>query len=254
MKRASEAAVLDAVQRERADAGIKGMIPIDRPFLDYVITSLADAGMTDVVLVIAPGPNVIRDYFEHDAPPRRVRVRFAVQAEPLGTADAVVAAAREIGTRPFLVLNADNHYPTSAIRALAFADTAGVVAFDRDALLADGAIDAERIRQFAVLRVAPDHTLLDVVEKPGDTLDVRGEAARWVGMNLWAITPALVDACARVPRSSRGEYELPQAIRLSLSEGVVVRVVESTAAVLDLSHRHDIANVTARLRGLLVHT
>ncbi len=254
MKRDSEAAGLDAAQRERADAGIKGMIPIDRPFLDYVITALADAGITDVVLVIGPGPSVIRDYFVHEAPPTRVHVRFAVQQEARGTADAVVAAAGEIGARPFLVLNADNYYPTPAIRALAAADTAGVVAFDRDALIADGAIDAERIKQFAVLSVAPDGTLLDIIEKPGDALDVSSDAARWVGMNLWALTPALVDACTRVPLSTRGELELPQAVRLALGEGTVIRVVHSAEPVLDLSHRHDIANVTARLRGVVVHT
>lgn len=254
MKRDDEAAGLDAAQRERADAGLKGMIPIERPFLDYVITALADAGITDVVLVIAPGPSVIRDYFVHEAPPSRVRMRFAVQQEPRGTADAVVSAAREIGDRPFLVLNADNYYPTSAIRALAAFDTAGVVAFDRDALVVDGAIDAERIKQFAVLSVAPDNTLRDLIEKPGESLDVSSDAARWVGMNLWAITPALVDSCARVPLSTRGEVELPQAVRLAISEGTVVRVVQSAEPVLDLSHRQDIANVTARLRGVLVHT
>jgi glucose-1-phosphate thymidylyltransferase len=137
---------------------------------------------------------------------------------------------------------------------LAHADTAGVVAFDRDALIADGAIDAERIKQFAVLRVATDGTLCDIIEKPGDALDVSSDAARWVGMNLWALTPALVDACARVPLSTRGELELPQAVRLALGEGTMVRVVHSAEPVLDLSHRHDIANVTARLRGVVVHT
>lgn len=254
MKRDDEAAGLDAAQRERADAGLKGMIPIDRPFLDYVITALADAGMTEIVLVIGPGPSVMRDYFVHEAPPSRVTIRFAVQQDPRGTADAVVAAAGAIGGSPFLVLNADNYYPTSAIRALAELDTAGVVAFDRDALIADGAIDAERIKQFAVLSVAPDNSLQDVIEKPGEALDVSSDAARWVGMNLWAITPALVNACVRVPLSLRGEFELPQATRLALSEGTTVRVVHSAEAVLDLSHRHDIANVTARLRGVLVNT
>ncbi len=245
---------LDTAQAATADTGLKGMMPIDRPFLDYVLSTLADAGITEVVLVIGPEHDVVREYFTRTAPPSRLTVRFAEQAEPLGTADAVIAAASVIGEEPFLVLNADNHYPASAIRALAEHDTAGVVAFDRDALVADGAIDVERIRHFAVLDIAADDTLRGIVEKPGDRLDLASPAARWVGMNLWAMTPPLVEACRQVPRSVRGEYELPEAVARAIASGAVsVRVVRSDAPVLDLSHRRDVPRVVERLRGTMVH-
>jgi dTDP-glucose pyrophosphorylase len=54
MRRSDAGVALDAAQEATADAGLKGMIPIDRPFLDYVISALADAGITTVVLVIGP--------------------------------------------------------------------------------------------------------------------------------------------------------------------------------------------------------
>jgi glucose-1-phosphate thymidylyltransferase len=251
MRRESADAPLEPGQQAAADAGLKGMIPIDRPFLDYVISTLADAGLAEVVLVIGPDHAAIRDYYTRVAPPARVRVRFAVQQEPLGTADAVVAAAATIGHVPFLVLNADNHYPVEAIRALAAADEAGVVAFDRDALLADGAIEAARIRQFAVLDIAPDGTLRGIVEKPGDTLDPASDAARWVSMNLWAITPALVQACRTVPRSARGEHELPEAVATVLATAAEpVRALRVAGTVLDLSTRADVPAVAARLRAM----
>jgi glucose-1-phosphate thymidylyltransferase len=66
-------------------------------------------------------------------------------------------------------------------------------------------------------------------------------------MNLWAVTPAVVDACRRVPRSARGEFELPEAVGLALREGVPVRVVRLAAPVLDLSRRRDVSSVVARL-------
>jgi len=254
MRRDDGGVVLDAAQAARAADGLKAMIPIGRPFLDYVISALADAGITEVVLVIGPDHTVVRDYFTVVAPPTRVRLRFAVQEQPLGTADAVVAAAGVIGAEPFLVLNADNRYPPSAVRALAAQETAGVVAFDRDALIADGAIDVDRIRQFAILDVGPNNLLRDIVEKPGDALDPGAEQARWVSMNLWAVTPSLIDACRRVPLSRRGEYELPEAIALAVGQGEHVRVVYSHEGVLDLSHRRDIAQVAERLRGTPVYT
>jgi glucose-1-phosphate thymidylyltransferase len=72
-------------------------------------------------------------------------------------------------------------------------------------------------------------------------------------MNLWAVTPAIVDACRRVPISSRGEFELPEAVGLALREGVPVRAVQLSAPVLDLSRRTDIARVVERLSSVDPH-
>jgi glucose-1-phosphate thymidylyltransferase len=252
MRRTDEGVSLDGAQARAAEQGLKGMIPIDRPFLDYVISALADAGITDVVLVIGPEHDAVRAYFTHDAPPTRVRVQFAVQDEPRGTADAVVAAADVIGAQPFLVLNADNLYPAKVVAEIASQSEAAVVAFERDALIADGAIAPDRIRAFAVLEIAPDETLQRVREKPGDALDLASEQARWVSMNLWAVTPAIVTACREVAPSVRGELELPEAVALAITRGTRVSVVRARAAVLDLSVRADVPGVVARLRGTRV--
>ena len=253
MRRRDETATLEASQVAAADAGLKGMIPSKRPFLDYVLSALADAGITDVLLVIGPSHDAVRQYFTVEAPPRRVRLRFAVQPAPIGTANAVTVAADTLGDTPFLVLNADNYYPVNAIRALAADDSAGVVAFDRDALVRDGNIDAERVRAFAVLDVGEDGRLHGIIEKPGDAFDLTSASAQWVGMNLWAVTPAIVDACRRVPMSARAEFELPEAVGLALREGVPVRAVQHSAPVLDLSRRTDIARVVERLSSVDPH-
>lgn len=252
MRLADDSVTLDDAQSAAADAGVKGMISVGRPFLDYVISALADAGVKEVILVVGPEHGAVRDYFSRVAPPSRVRVRFAVQAEPLGTADAVVAAASVVDEQTFLVLNSDNFYPVAAYRALLDVEGAGVVAFDRDVLVRDGNIKAERVRSFAILDVADDGFLDGIVEKPGDNLDLHAASARWVGMNLWLITPALVDACRRVPLSTRGEFELPEAVGLAIKEGVRVEVAKLEAGVLDLSQRSDIAAVAARLAAVEV--
>ena len=238
MRRRDETATLEASQVAAADAGLKGMIPIKRPFLDYVLSALADAGITDVLLVIGPSHDAVRQYFTVEAPPRRVRLRFAVQPAPIGTANAVTVAADTLGDTPFLVLNADNYYPVDAIR---------------DALVRDGNIDAERVRAFAVLDVGEDGWLRGIIEKPGDAIDLVSASAQWVGMNLWAVTPAIVDACRRVPMSARAEFELPEAVGLALREGVPVRAVQHSAPVLDLSRRTDIARVVERLSSVDPH-
>src|SRR5256714_7309235 len=104
MRAADERAQLSAEQAAVADAGMKAMIAIDRPFLDYVLSALADAGFTEVCVVVGPEHGGVRDYYDRTAP-SRLRASFAIPDRPLGTADAAVAAAGFIGDEPFVVLN-----------------------------------------------------------------------------------------------------------------------------------------------------
>ena len=255
MRRSDAMVDIDARQSRVADSGVKGMMPIathtgatsQRPFLDYVISALADAGITHVVLVLGSEHDAVRAYYAPTTPARRTHITFAMQHEPIGTANAVACAAEAIDDRAFLVVNADNYYPIEALRLLTEHEHAATIAFDRDALVRDGNIDAERVRAFAVLSVDDDDRLVGLVEKPGLTLDLAAPEARWVGMNCWAVTPAIVDACMRVPKSARGEYELPEAVALAVREGAVVRAYRVAMPVLDMSQRADIASVELAL-------
>src|SRR2546422_8404795 len=47
MRRSDPTAVLDARQAAVAETGVKAMIPVGRPFLDYSLSALADAGYRD---------------------------------------------------------------------------------------------------------------------------------------------------------------------------------------------------------------
>ena len=250
MRRADAAAGLAEAQARVADTGVKAMIPIGRPFLDYLLSGLADAGIGEVCLVIGPEHDAVREYYGGAAGLSRVRVGFAVQAQPLGTADAVAAAAGVIGTRDFLVLNSDNYYPVDAYRALAGLDGPGLVAFERDAMVRESNVPADRIRQFAVIRIGAGDRMIEIVEKPDEpTLASFGDDV-YVSMNCWRFDASVLEACRRVPVSARGERELTDAVRLAMHEaGTAFRVVRMAAGVLDLSSRGDIAAVASRLEG-----
>jgi UDP-N-acetylglucosamine diphosphorylase / glucose-1-phosphate thymidylyltransferase / UDP-N-acetylgalactosamine diphosphorylase / glucosamine-1-phosphate N-acetyltransferase / galactosamine-1-phosphate N-acetyltransferase len=247
-----EDSALTSAQQVAADAGAKGMMPFGRPFLDYVISSLADAGITSVVLVVAPDADAIREYFTVTHPPTRVSVHFAVQELPRGTADAVLAARDAVGNAPFLVLNSDNLYPVEACRALAVAGGAGLVAFDADVLVRESGIDADRVLRYALLDIDDNNELTAIVEKPAADHVLATRATRWVSMNLWAFTPRIFDACTRVTPSARGELELADAVMLAIRDlGERFHVVRMREAVLDLSSRADIAGVARRLGALM---
>jgi glucose-1-phosphate thymidylyltransferase len=250
MRRAAPGARLDPEQAAVAETGLKAMIPVGRPFLDHVLNQLADAGIRDVCLVIGPEHGVVREYYGGTVRPERLRIGFAVQAEPRGTADAVLAAEGWAGGAPFLVLNSDNLYPAEALRALREAGAPSLVGFRRDALVRGGNIPAERIARFALLDVDEDGFLRRIVEKPGpEDAAAAGEDAL-VSMNSWLFDAEIFAACRAVPLSARGELELPHAVQWAIDHaGARFRVVPSAAPVLDLSGRDDVAAVAARLAG-----
>jgi dTDP-glucose pyrophosphorylase len=246
-----DTASLSAEQRAAAASGAKGMMPLGaRPFLDYVISALADAGITEVVLVIGPEHHAVREYYASGAE-RRVAVKFAVQAEPRGTADAVMSARGVVRDAPFLVLNSDNYYPVEAYRELCAIGASGLVAFEAEALVREGGIEAERVLKYALLDYDREGWLRELREKPAadDPLALRAE--RWVSMNLWSFTPVIFEACARVQPSARGELEIQDAVNIAMRElGERFRVVTMHAGVLDLSSRADVAFVASRLAGI----
>lgn len=252
MRKASEDVSLDAEQQAAADAGVKAMISVGRPFLDHVIGELADAGYDEICLVIGPEHQVIRDYYDA-LETNRVSISYAIQAEPLGTADAVYAARDFVGDERALVVNSDNHYPAEAVRQLGETAGAATLGFDREALVARSNIPADRMGAFALLDRAPDGTLRTIVEKPSPEVVAELGADALVSMNCWLFTPSMVEACGHVAKSPRGEFELIDAVRQRVEAGEPVTVVPVAVGVLDLSSRTDISDVQQALAGREPH-
>ena len=254
MKSDAEAASLTPSQAAAAAAGAKGMMPIgesgSRPFLDYVLSALADGGCTDVCLVVAPDHSAIRDYYDGRGRPTRVTLTYAVQEIANGTARAVQAAAAFAGDDPFLVLNSDNLYPIDVVRSLVAIDEPGLPAFRRNSLQQESELPLERIASFAALDVDDAGYLTRIVEKPGLEYYLTAGPDALVSMNVWRCDRRIFDACRDVPISARGEYELPEAVGLAVKRGVRFRVLPASGQVLDLSRRSDVATVTARLAGV----
>lgn len=251
MRRADASVELDASQAHAADAGVKGMIPIGRPFLDFVISGLADAGVTDVCLVIGPEHQRIREYYGGEVELERVRVHFAIQARPLGTADAVLAIEEFANEEHVLVLNSDNYYPVASLRGLAELGAAGVSAFERDALVRLGNIDAGRVDNYSVVEIDDNGMLVRIVEKPDARTRAEFGPARFVGMNSWSLPPEIYRACRSITPSIRGELELPDAVQFARDQlGVPFHVLVCHEGVLDLSSRGDVASVARWLRDV----
>jgi dTDP-glucose pyrophosphorylase len=248
MRRSDQSATLTAAQLTAAGSGFKCLVPDSRgrPFLDHILESLFAAGIEEVILVVGPDHTAFTEYLS-DRKNSLPATSLAVQEEPLGTANALLAAAEQLGERPFLVMNSDNLYPVDAIRQLASVDGCGLVAFNRSGLVASGMIPAERVTAFAILSIDASGRLTGLIEKPNPKAVADAGKVLWVSMNLWRGDTRLLTACRNVTVSQRGEFELPEAVMQAVEDGTAFPAVLSDGEVMDLSHQSDIEQVAIEL-------
>jgi glucose-1-phosphate thymidylyltransferase len=252
MRKADADASLTAEEAAVAATGVKAMIPIGRPFLDYVLSSLADAGYRRVCLVIGPEHTQVREYYSRLAT-RLIHVDFAVQEHPLGTADAVAAAEVFADDGNVLVINSDNYYPTEAVKALRTIGGSGLAAFQADGLLAGGNIPAERIAKFALVQADAKGHLVRIIEKPDKATLEAMPKPLCLSMNCWMFGPAIFRACRAINPSPRGELEITDAVQYAIDHlGESFRVLRFNLPVLDLSSRGDVAAIKDKLAGVEV--
>ena len=252
MRAENPAVELDDTQSSIAATGLKAMIPVGRPFLDYVLSSLADTGFTDVCLVIGPEHTSVREYYDREARVSRIRIHFAEQARPLGTADAVLAAEPFAGSDPFAVLNSDNYYPAVALSELQRSPAPALIGFDRHALIEHGNVEPGRVRRFGALDIDENGFLRRILVTPTEEM-LQRHGTVYGSMNCWLFTAEIFRACREVPLSARGELELPKAVQLAIDKhDVRFRVITVSAPVLDMSSRGDIAGIAERLKAVSV--
>jgi mannose-1-phosphate guanylyltransferase/phosphomannomutase len=84
----------------------KPMLPMaNRPMMEHVVHLLRSHGITDIVVTVAFMANAIRTYFG-DGSELGVRMVYATEETPLGTAGSVLNAREELDER-FLVISGD---------------------------------------------------------------------------------------------------------------------------------------------------
>ncbi|WP_135851262.1 bifunctional sugar-1-phosphate nucleotidylyltransferase/acetyltransferase [Halorussus salinus] len=174
----------------------KPMLPVaDRPLVAHAADAAVDAGADELVVVVGYEAEEVRGYFGDEY--RGVPVRYAVQSERAGTADAV-RAARELLDGAFAVLNGDNLYDPDAVADL-FASGPAVAA-----------VRVEEPSNYGVLS-AEEGVVTDIVEKPADPPTNLANAGAYV-------FPAAAREWLDVPESERGEHEITDVVARAIEE------------------------------------
>jgi len=170
----------------------KPMLPVvDRPIVEWVVGSLARAGVDEAVLALGFRPDVFQDAYPDDTC-AGVHLRYAVESEPLDTAGAIRYAASSAGIRErFLVVNGDVLTDLDVHRLVAFHDDRG----------AEGTIALHRVDDPSAFGVVPtdaDGRVLAFVEKPPP-----GEApSDLINAGTYVLEPSVLERIAADRRVS----------------------------------------------------
>ncbi len=245
--------LIDPENREAAREGLKGLIRFhDRPFIDYVIQYLIDAGLDDICLVISAARNRLWDYYEALAEAlTEAELVFAIQDEPLGTAHALLSAETFTGEEPFVIVNCDNLYPVETLRTLKEMPPPALTLFDREGLLR-GNIPPERLADMSLVETDEEGCLTRMIEKPGREESATFDSTAAISMNSWHFGPEIYDACRVIPpHPVREEYELPSAaLHLMTDVGCCLRTARFSLPVYDLTSIHDVTAVEEMTRAI----
>lgn len=159
----------------------KPMMPlVNRPMLEHIVALLAKHGFDDIVVTVAYLANQIRDYFG-DGSDFGVRMRYATEEQPLGTAGSVRNASEELD-ETFLVISGD---------VLTDIDLSAFVAAHR-ASQAVASIALKRVEnplEFGIVITRPDGTIERFLEKP-----TWGEVfSDTINTGIYVLEPAIFD-------------------------------------------------------------
>jgi NDP-sugar pyrophosphorylase family protein len=192
----------------------KAMLPIlGKPIVERVIENIVACGLRDFILVISPDDHEIRDYFGLD-PNLEFNLQFVYQPERLGMADALKKAVPLINEE-FLLSACDN--------LVSLADTKRLFSQwmskpDRQGLLTLIEVPEDEVVKSGVVTLEGDR-VTSIVEKP--PLDQA--PTHFASMPLYCFSTRILDLLPQVQISSRGEYELQDAIQMLIEEGGDVR-------------------------------
>lgn len=215
--------------REITDTIPKPMVEVGgRPILWHVLRALRKAGVKDAAIIVGYMADSIRTYFG-DGADVGVGLSYFVQEVQDGTGRAADPAREFLSIEPFFFSFGDILTDPSVYASM-------VDDFERvptDLLLAVREVpDPGR---FGAVGTEGDR-ITEIVEKPAP-----GRApSNWVNAGMFISTPALFEYTARLKLSVRGEYEIPDALRMMIADGCIVRAHRLSADWRDVGTPEDL--------------
>src|SRR5204863_5473721 len=184
----------------------KQLVPVaNKPVLFYGIESLAEAGIEEVGIIIAPETGDEIREAAGDGSRFGIAITYIEQDEPRGLAHAVLTAEPFLGDSPFVMYLGDNLLRDGIVDLVQTFRTE-----EPDALILLTPVPDPENYGVAELN---DGSVSRLVEKPKDP------ATDLALVGVYMFTPAIFDAARSIEPSWRGELEITDAIQTLVDRG-----------------------------------
>lgn len=198
--------------KEITDELPKPMVKVKgTPILESIVRGLVFNGITDFLIVVGWRKEVITDYFG-DGSDFGCRVEYVEQVVQDGTGRVVDLARGFSGDDPFILSYGDILVPAESYAPLVnFTKVEGKLTVKID----------EDVRKGGAVFIV-DGMVTDLIEKGGDD----APTSPYYNAGIYSFSPKIYDYTAKLELSPRGEYELTDAIKAQVQDGLPIAAVE----------------------------
>lgn len=227
----------------------KCMLPIgNRPLIDYVVQDCLAAGISEFIFVVSEQSSQLESYYRSNirlnnylrragkeallpsVAPIDAKLNFITQPSygKYGTAVPVSLATDYVADGESVVVLMGDDFVYNPDGSSEVARLIAATPEGQCGLMAKR-VGAEDISKYGVIRMDEHGHYQEIVEKPAPE-DAPSDMA---SIGKYIMTKEVIELCARVEESPRGEYELPDAINMLVARGGVAKVVPIVGEYLD---------------------
>jgi len=212
-----------------------------RPFLAYLLDDLFEAGYKEIILVVGYKEDMMKEFldeYKNSLKGKNLKIDIVSQYEILGpkekeygTACPVKCIEKFVDNEPFIFLYGDNLYSVKDLRKMNIDDDYCYVAGIKDS----------HPEKYGVL-ITNNGFLKEIIEKPKEFV---GDL---INTGLYKFTPDIFKKLSKIKKSSRGEYEITDAISL-LAKDKKVKVKKIEDYWKDFGNPGDVIKISKLVKN-----
>ena len=205
-----------------------------KPFLTYLLDNLLKAGYQDLIVVTGFRTDLVRECLDKYGYKAKVVNQFDIlgpKEKEYGTLCPLKCVKDLVGDENFLAVYGDNLFSVRDLKAMNIDDDYSYVA---------GRIEKEHPEKYGVL-VSENGLLKEIIEKPREYI------GNLVNTGVYKFTPEVFNKIPEIKLSSRGEYELTDALTL-LAKDNKARIKRIEDYWLDFGNPGDVVKVNRFLQ------
>lgn len=185
-----------------------------KPILEHCLNALKRAGVEEAVIVVHYMADAIRQYCG-EGKRFGLRLEYAEQKAILGTGNAISVVEPYV-KGDFLLLNGDIMFTAKSVRSVVD------LHLKEKPTVTMAVVPVEKPENYGVVEIENEKNVKRIVEKP------KHEEAptNLANAGIYAFSPEIFAKIQQTSASSRGEYEIPDALSLLLNEGRKVLAVK----------------------------